>query len=215
MLMASFANIQARTEKITHWEGYVGEFRRDHHFALAFGSSSSTWQIKPWDHAQAFTPETKGYFSKFQYSYHIPLVGAFGYFLGSSVGVLADFSDNDSRFSSSTAYQLPGILAGLCMNFSPVWRASAGTDIYLERIHGIAWQDEFTVSKLSINMLAFADMLGQLDYFWDIDWAFRLEAHSRHVHYTPPQRNKENKVVAAKVSRADQWIGLGIVYHRL
>lgn len=204
-----------QSQEVSNWSGYTGSFRKDHNFALHLGTSQTRWTVKPWDRSVQFNPVSRGYFSKFQYTFHIPLVASFGYFLGSSLGVETDLQRESEGFYSSVSYQLPGILFGLVMNFSPRFRLSTGVDVYLERIDNLVWQDEYTITQLSVNMLTLADMSVALDYFFRIDWAMRMEAHSRNVRYSSPQKNKEEKVVSSDLKRSDQWLGIGIVYHRL
>jgi len=132
-------------EELHRWDRYVRGFRREHNFALSTGVSSGTWDVRRFGSLTKNGPQkydTTGVFTRFQYSFHLPFYSGFGFFLGSSIGYHYESADKRKPFKPVPAYQFPGVLSGLVLNFNPVLRWSIGLDAYLERHNGIQERDQ-------------------------------------------------------------------------
>lgn len=202
------------------WNRYIRGFRRDHNFALSVGASSGTWDVRRFGTLRQRKYETSGVWSRFQYSFHLPLYNGLGYMLGSSFGYHYEASDRRKPFRPVPALMFPGVLIGVVANFSPVFRLSAAFDAYMERLNGIGERDGTPPDgEISVTMEAF-DFGTFFDVFYDLAWAVRLEGHYRHHEYLEPscassQTCRNDFPVNANFKKDDRWLGLGIVHHLL
>jgi len=199
------------------WKRYVRGFRREHNFAFSIGASSGTWRVKHLGTLDNQNFDNSGLYAKFQYSFHLPIYGGFGYLLGSSVGYHYETADRRQAFRPVSATQFPGILAGLVMNFTPVLRWSVAIDAYLERLDGLADRDGIGDDPtISITATTY-DFGTFFDIFYNLNWGLRLEAHQRRLIYTHPHMHSGDQdfPVDASLKKDDQWMGLGLVYHLL
>lgn len=203
------------------WERHVRGFRREHNFALSSGVTSGVWHVK---RLGSITEERRfdnsGIYGRFQYSFHLPVWGGFGYMLGSSFGYHFESSDRRRQFRPVDATGFPGVLAGLVFNFNPVFRIGSSLDASLERHNGIeerprACPDrtECKATKISVTMQSY-DLSGFLDIFYDLAWAIRIEAHRRELQYARPHE-AEGYQVDANFRKSDRWLGVGFVLHLL
>jgi hypothetical protein len=212
--------------EVDRWDRHVRGFRREHNFALAAGMSSGTWHVKSFGTLSNEDFPARGAWSKFQYTYHIPIYSGFGYLLGSSAGYHYESANNDHAFRPVSCYEFPGVMAGLVMNFNPRFRLSVAADVYLERYNGIGGPDsEGNQQQIAITLAAY-DGGVFFDVFYDLPWAVRIEGHKRHLDYERPNslgangcRNSKGDQAPCPVdvtfSKNDGWLGLGIVYHLL
>ena len=199
------------------WERHLRGFRREHNFALTVGASSGTWHVKDFGGVTHRDFPSNGVYSRFQYTYHIPLYEGFGYFLGSSFGYEYETGDIARGFRPSPAIGFPGVVAGLVMNLSPVFRFSVAGDVDLERYNNVQEHSATDDREISITTNTY-DAGAFLDVFYRLNWAVRLEAHRRHVDYEAPQRDPSSPQaypVDATLSKDERWFGLGLVYHLL
>ncbi len=205
------------------WRRYIRGMRKDHNFAFSSGFSSGSWQIDRFGTLSGERYFSQGYFSKFQYSFHLPIYGSFGYLLGSSFGYHHETERELERFRSAPAVHLPGFLAGLVFNASLVWRFAAAIDVYLERVSGLKDEvDELSEqtgaaedSEISITFRTY-DLVIMSDFFYSLNWGVRLEGHFRRVNYLKPTITEQKDIpVDADISKQDSWYGIGIIYHFL
>ena len=203
-------------DKKTRWQGYVRNFRDDHHFSLSTGLSKSTWQVRPAGHVAGFQTVSLGYYAKLRYAFHIQIWRSMGYFLGSSVGGIVERTPTaGDSFQPASSVHLPGFLAGLVFDLTPALRFGIGVDTYLERLDGVRYSDEYYSTSLSVNMISMVDGMFFMDVFHQLSWAVRAEFHARQVAYWRPESRSAGKVIDAQISRIDHWVGLGLVYHLL
>jgi hypothetical protein len=202
------------------WDRYVRGFRHEHNFALSLGGSSGDYEVHSFGVINDQSFHSAAAWSKFQYTYHLQIYHGFGYMLGSSAGYFYETVRGDRVFQPAPAVMFPGILAGLVMNFSPSVRLSTAFDVYMERVTNFTANNLADPSKtqnIAVTLVAY-DAGGFLDYFYDLNWAVRLEAHNRRVYYYRPLEQPGDSTIYASnaVFRlTDRWLGLGLVYHLL
>ena len=208
------------SSEVHRWDRYVRGFRREHNFAFSLGIAKGTWDVRHFGTLEQKKYSNSGVFTRFQYSFHLPLVGGFGYLLGSSFGYLYESTDKRREFQAVPALMFPGLLAGFVENFSPVFRWSAALDIYLERLNGLAEHDGTQPDpEIYVTMEAF-DFGTFFDIFYDLEWAVRLELHHRHSEYLEPlcavgEDCRHDFPSNANIKKDDDWVGLGLVLHLL
>lgn len=201
-------------KELHRWERHIRGFRREHNFAVSTGVSSGRWYVDRFGSIEGKTYENTGIFSKFQYTFHLQLFHGLGYLLGSSTGYHYETADQRSEFRPVDAVQYPGVIVGLVYNFNPVLRMSSTIESYLERHNGIEENDKVGENQeIHVTLQAY-DAGFFMDVFYDLAWAIRLEGHRREVYYKRPYKS-EGFAVDAKISKKDQWLGLGLVYHLL
>lgn len=208
------------TEQQHSWDRYVRGFRREHNFALSVGASSGNWDVRRLGTIKGLKVRNSGVWTRFQYSFHLQLYNGFGYMLGSSFGYHYETADRRKPFRPVPAYMFPGVLIGVVENFSPVFRWSAAFDAYMERLNDLEDRDGLPPDgKVSATMEVF-DFGTFVDFFYDLAWAIRLEAHHRHHEYLEPSCPtgkvcRNDFPVNANFKKDDDWLGLGIVHHLL
>ena len=111
-------------------------------------------------------------------------------------------------------FAFAGVLAGLVLNFNPVFRWSLAADYYLERHNGIQERDgQDEDPEIHVTLKTF-DAMSLIDVFYDINWALRIETHLRNTQFMRPDE-PEGFPVNANIKKTDQWLGIGLVYHLL
>ena len=203
----------------THrWDRYVRGFRREHNFVWSLGISSGTWTVRHFEDQIPAAVSTTGGWAKFQYSFHLPIYRGFGYFLGSSVGYHVERVGRTEPLRPATAWEFPGILAGVVLNPVPKWRFGMGFDAFLERHNHLRGRradgDEVAISVT----IPTYDGLVFLDWFYELAWALRLEWHRRHLDYQGPNQPAsatQSFPVNAIFHKDDEWLGAGVVFHLL
>lgn len=198
-----------------NWGIYTREFRREHQFSVGIGTRLSHWEVEGLGDSPAYVGERKGVYEEFQYNFHLHFIRKTGFILGSSVGfqkALRDFEDD--RFSPPDDFSLPGIRLGLVYDANPRSRGGLVVNYFLERWNAMRSQNSdggqtsihITVEVLDINPF--------VDFFFDLHWALRLEAHFRQCYFHRP-RSPNDTPLDISVRRRDQGYGLGLVYHLL
>ncbi|MCX6107154.1 MAG: hypothetical protein NTY08_15110 [Proteobacteria bacterium] len=200
------------------WERYVRRFRSEHNFALSAGGSTGYYNVESFGEIVAKRFRSGAAWTKFQYSYHVPVYRGFGYLLGSSVGYYYEPADRGRAFQPAPAKMFPGILGGIVMNFTASLRLSAAADVYMlraDRITSFDPVDPSRTEQISVTMVAY-DLGGFFDYFYDLNWAIRLETHYRSVYYYRPLQQPGDTTVYASdavFQLSDHWYGVGLVFH--
>lgn len=213
-LLSPFKNsprLQEIREKLKEWDQAVLGFRKEHQFVLTTGTASGQWHFKRFGNQRNKVYESSSVFSKFQYSFHIPIYQGFGYYLGSSTGYMYE-RDLSQEMEPASAVMFPGLLAGLALNITPGLRLTTGFDYYLERWSGLGERDgEDSEPTISVTARAL-DFLVTLDVFFRLKWAVRFEAHRHEAKFTPP-KEATDKPVDAVIAKRDNWVGMGLLYH--
>jgi hypothetical protein len=210
-------------EEQEYQEAEIGRVRLksnnwDHNFAITFGMAQGSWLVDSLGPVSGLEFESKAFFSKFQYSFHLPLYGSFGYVIGSSFGYYWERKLNDSEFHRVSAIHFPGIHLGLAYNFTPFFRIQGGVETYLERLDDLSVTtrnqktDQDEVRKISLTMRPNFDWVLSTDFFYSINWGVRLEGHFRRVTNTPPA-GADGKLIGARLTKKDTWVGLGLIFH--
>jgi hypothetical protein len=205
------------------WQRYIRGFRESHNFSVSAGYTVGDWQIHRFATLRNRRFKGKGTFNKFQYSFHLPLYGPFGYLLGSSLGYQFESPEQFERFRPAPSYNFPGVLVGLVVNSSVRWRVSLAFDVHLSRLEGLKDEvDELSESAgaardtdIDVTMRTY-DLILASDYFYTLNWALRLEWHLRRNEYIQPNLDiKRDMPLDAEFAKVDHWYGLGFVYHFL
>ena len=197
------------------WQRYVRGFRRGHNFSFSVGATQGHWQIKSFGSLEPGRYSGSGIYSKFHYSFHLPIKWGLGYFVGSSVGYHFEAAETRQDFKPVPSYMFPGILAGLVFNVTPSVRVMLGADAFLERYNGLAERDDQGEDRnISVTMRSY-DIQSGFEIFYDINWALRFEYHYRISQYFAPREIdvSESTPVDVDFNKQDQWIGFGISYH--
>ena len=145
---------------------YLSGFRQEHHFSLITGQTKGTWKITRFGDIQNKSEPSKGIFLKARYSFHLPLVGPFGYALGTSMGVLKHLGTKSKVFYPKVSLQLPSFfLAGIYQVNSRL-QFILGLESYLERVEGI--EDRSSNTTMDATMIVASDQVFVIDYFYDL-----------------------------------------------
>lgn len=216
VLGASLEQIEAYRRNLHRWDRLVRGFRRDHSLTVQAGTSRGTWRIRGPHEAAEREVATLGTNLTFQYTFHIPLAKSFGYYLGSAFGEVFEERSHDTRFHIYRTLELPGVLAGFVLNFTPAFRSTVGLDAGMARVERLAVPDASTGQDQMINVTTrYLAGVGALEFFFDLRWALRLEGAYRRTFYTPPLNLGKDSVLKSSLGKAEQRYGIGIVHHLL
>lgn len=196
--------------KIHEWDRAVRGFRRDHHFALLTGIAQETWHLQEFGQA---TPGTKipmtAYTGRLQYTFHIPFMGGFGYYLGSSVGTrTGDKKDSTHLFQRPKSVGFPGVVLGLAYDINPAVCFLTGIDAYLDRIENINFEGAFSdpSTKVAATGRVFS-YHAAADFFFRLNWALRLTFEEDTLYL--------KAAGDVNVKRNSHQVGVGLIYHLL
>lgn len=198
--------------------GLFNSNRWDNNFAFTFGMAQGNWLVEQLGEVDGLGYETKAYFIKGQYSFHLPLWGNFGYVLGSSFGYYWERSVDGKQFHKASSIHFPGVHLGLVYSFAPSFRIFGGVETYLERLddYSVTTQNpttnEYERRKVSLTMRPNFDWILGADIFFSRGWGLRLEWHKRRVISSPPS-GSEGQVIGTRLTKKDTWIGLGVIFH--
>ena len=203
-----------KIREMSRWDRYVHGFRDEHNFAYSLGNVKGTWNFRRLGTVADKIAEEHGAYAKFQYSFHLPIIGSFGGILGSSTGYVYETRADRTVYAPIREVCLPGLVAGMVYNFTAGLRLSAAGEIYMERVDGLHETDGVEPDrKISVTLEALEYQVA-FDIFVHLKWAVRLEYHNRQVYFFRPIKS-ENYPVNAKFSKTDRFIGIGMLYHRL
>jgi len=198
-------------EQVEENRNFTGVFRNHHNFSIVSGEARGRWYVENFGSVDEGTFPFKAVVNKFQYSFHFPIYGRFGYFLGSSFGFYYEKSNKDQAFQAISSWHLPGVLIGAVVNVSPALRFLVGLESYMERLEGLSALMATDREKVNITMESVVDLSTAVDVFYNPNWGVRLEGHRRWVEYKPPQAS--SGIIGARLSKTDEWIAIGLVYH--
>lgn len=193
------------------YDRYVLNFRREHNFSIMSGVTRGHWKVQRFQDLKDRTFPANGILTRFQYTFHLPLLGGFGYMLGSGGGYHYESPNTRGEFRPVSAWQFPGIILGLVNNFNSIIRLSTTAEAYLERHEGLKTKQKTIF--ITSNVFDFG---AALDIFYDLSFALRLEYHQRELLYEKPfipDDSVESFEVDAKLGKKDTVWGLGMVYH--
>jgi hypothetical protein len=202
------------SESNFNWERYVRGFRKEHQFVLTTGTTRGRWSIDHFGTIEDKSIPVTGFFTRFQYSYHLPLRYGLGYLVGSSAGYQFEAADRKKEFGTTPGIIFPGLVAGLVFDASPEMRFGAAIELYLQRYDGLKDRDGVEPNPKIHLTTEVVDLQAFFDLFYDLEWAIRAEFHARTGYFVRP-RDHENKAVDAEFTKTDQWLGIGLVYHLL
>ena len=218
----SFQRLKNIRQRLHEWDRTVRGFRLGHHFHGYIGQERGSYRVNGslieegtgQSNHFAHDFDTKASYWAFQYSYHIPLAGSFGYYLGSTIGLIYDESSSDGELQVDRMMMLPGVTLGLVYNFSPAIRVFGGVNAQLVRFE--RFQEKHSGEAISptttyFNGHALVNQIG-LDLFFQLHWAVRVHREDAVI--------KNNKVFGASGSelgvsrrkKAERYL-FGILYH--
>ncbi len=199
------------------WNSTVQEFRRNHHLAFIFASTQGTWQYQQLATEDKQTYSTAGVAAKFEYSFRIPFNSGspFGYLLGSSCGFNYEDTRGSTNLEVGQVWRLPGALAGIVWNLNPQWSFLLTVEHYLERLEGFSESGSEVPVRLKTTMQPSYDLGYAVELYSALFWGARFELHQRKILYATPPDLLGADVENVKMSKRDQWLGIGVVYHLL
>ena len=218
----SLSRLNIFRKELHEWDRAVRGFRYGHNFFWYGGLEQGTWRINgnvdpgEGEEAIAYSREfdTEAGFVAFQYTYHLPISGRFGYYLGSSMATtFSERSDQKDVFIRRTLV-FPGISVGLSYNFSPAIRAYVGGDwqlVRFERFFERQLDNDLDPTKAYFNAQSLAG-LGGVDLFLALRWAVRLHFERAFIQNSRVLES-DGEVVGVNRKKRTERFALGIVYH--
>src|SRR6478609_667105 len=94
-----------RPELPKEWGRAVRGFRREHNFALSYGHAFNRWKGHLTDDPRPFAFRVEAHELRIQYSFHLPLIGGLGYYLGTEASVTMA-SPSSAKSGSEVSYGL-------------------------------------------------------------------------------------------------------------
>ncbi len=192
-----------RPELPREWSRAVRGFRREHNFSVAYGYVVSRWKGHLTDSTDIFSFANEGHQARISYAFHLPLVGGFGYYLGTQTSALVAAPSRDNK-GDEISYGLPGLNVGLIINLSDRVRVASGVEFGWHRIEKLGLPETFERKRISVTGETLT-WNGQIDYFYELSWAFQLTYESSELNYA-----SEESLSLRKLSRT--W-SLGILKH--
>ncbi len=192
-----------RPELPREWSRAVRGFRREHNFSVAYGYVVSRWKGHLTDSSDIFSFANEGHQARISYAFHLPLVGGFGYYLGTQTSALVAVPSRDSK-GDEISYGLPGLNVGLIINLSDRVRVASGVEFGWHRIEKLGLPERFERKRISVTGETLT-WNGQIDYFYELSWAVQLTYESSELNYA-----SEESLSLRKLSRT--W-SLGILKH--
>jgi hypothetical protein len=192
-----------RPELPKEWSRAVRGFRREHNFSISYGHVIGRWKGHLTDDSTRFSFANEGHQVRIAYAFHLPLLGPFGYYLGTQTSALMAPSTHKTR-GSEISYGLPGLNLGLVLNLSDRLRVASGVELGWHRIEKLGLPESFESKRISITGET-RTWNAQIDYFYRLSWAVQLSYETSELQYAP-----EDSLSLGKLSRT--W-SLGILKH--
>lgn len=192
-----------RPELPREWSRAVRGFRREHNFSVSYGYVVSRWKGHLTESTDIFSFANEGHQARISYAFHLPLVGGFGYYLGTQTSALMAETSRESE-GGEISYGLPGLNVGLIVNLSDRVRLSSGIELGWHRIEKLGLPERFENKRISVTGET-QTWNGQIDYFYELSWAVQLTYESSELTY-----NSKESLSLRKLSRS--W-SLGILKH--
>ncbi len=196
----------------TSIEHFSGTTRWDHNLILLTGNARGSWVIDHLGPTRGETFSSNAFYFKFQYAFHLPIVGNLGYVLGSSFGYYWEEKGPSSTFQKTSSIHFPGIHLGVVYNFTSSFRIEFAGETYLERLNDLSIISNGERYKISVTMRPNYDFSLASDLFYSTKWGVRLEWHTREVQAHPPS-DSQGQIIGAGLIKKDTWFGLGVIYH--
>ncbi|WP_186647291.1 hypothetical protein [Fluviispira vulneris] len=179
-LNSSMLYAQEDTEENTL---YTPTFRSGHTLSLLSSWERSTWhlnqtQSSSFGNISPISETRMGIALYFRYAYHINIVSNFGFFLGSTTGVIFPTTDY-GNLKPGVGIAFPTALVGLSLNLKKQYRLFTGAE------YGANWYPDMIVitdNGASRALAPVPDMLsffGGLDYFYKKSLAFSFQSGYR------------------------------------
>jgi hypothetical protein len=197
------------------WDRYVRKFRRAHQLSFVSGYDEGAWRVSQFGRASDTDFSTRGVDAIVQYSYHVPLINRFGYLLGTSVGYYREVQPRRAEdFAGSSAWKLPGLVAGFVFNYGSTGRVMAGGEAYLSRLTRLESINEDNDNVTIAVTAETIDLTMAWDRFVTLNWGVRLQGHYRKM-WVPRPVDATQYAVNAKIARDSRGVSLGVVHHFL
>ncbi len=206
--------------ELHEWDRSVRGFRTGHNFFGAFGFAYGTWQINgsltrpegPYSYDRRI--ETSADVWSAQYSFHLPISGGFGYYLGSSAGVILNEDSKTKDLVIDRTLNLPGISLGLIYNFSPAFRFFGGLDWQLVRYERFSERyRDYDANNIVTFFNAYATraQVGA-DFFFRLRWALRLQWEKARIENLKVTGSTGQELGIFRQKIQNSYVG-GFVYH--
>jgi hypothetical protein len=199
--------------ELHNWERSVRGFRRDHNLSLLGGYAQNTWTFRNDPDLKQANVETQ--YIQGDYTFHLQLFRAFGYYLGSSVGYEFGETSSSPEVSTFRSYSLPGLKMGLVLNPHPILRLSSGLSLNLDRIERLKApppEEDALARPISVTTRVLGFHVTS-DFFFQLAWALRVEFETRTVYYSSVADDRPDSPLKISFGKAEKRLGVGIVYH--
>jgi hypothetical protein len=192
-----------RPELPKEWSRAVRGFRREHHFSLSYGLVNNHWRGNLSQDETRFSFENTGHQARLSYAFHLPLLGGFGYYLGTQASAMFALSSKNNQ-GGELSYGLPGLSAGFVYNLADQLRVGSGVEFGWQRVEKLGLPEAWSRKKISVTGETRA-WQGQIDYFYELSWALQLVFESTELSYKPAE--------SLSLSKVSQTWSLGILKH--
>ena len=200
--------------EIEQWDRYIRKFRRDHHLSLITSYDRGSWDVRHFGPVDDQSFVSTGIETTLEYTFHIQIIGRFGYSLGTSAGYMFERAGSkDERFTPASAWKLPGLVGQLVYNIDPAARIFVGGAAYLARFNGFrVVQDDGSDDRAALTAEAFSFQTG-IDLFYTINSGVRFFYNRQLMMIN--RLDDSNYLSNAHLIRNSQGGGIGAVYHFL
>lgn len=216
----AFQKLEDFRKELHEWDRSVRGFRVGHNFFGSYASSTGNWQINgtlvegDYKYSYDHKVETTADFWSFQYTFHLPLEGSVGYYLGSSAGVILDEDSLDRSIVIERTIVYPGFAIGLVWNFSAALRGLIGLDSQLvryERFRENHQDQTFPKTATFFNAYNVGMQVG-LDFFFRLRWGLRVMAENTRTENLRVERSG-GSLLGISRQKETRRLFAGIVYH--
>lgn len=175
-----FTNLLFAQQDVANDDTYIPIFRSGHNLTILYSFEYSRWTVKqesvPIDQ-EKISPLSKTGMNSYlfiRYAYHINIVYNFGFFVGTTAGVITDMGTY-GKLKQSYGLAFPTIMSGLSLNLGQNFRILGGIE------YGATWYPEMemtTDSGVVKTIAPVPDMFsvfGGIDYFFSKNKAFTFQ----------------------------------------
>lgn len=165
-----FMNVLFAQEKVVDDFGYIPVFRSGHNLSILASGELSTWSFK--QNSYATNQDAISPFSNtgsnaalyLRYAYHINIISFFGFFIGTTAGVIAEVEPY-GKLKQGYGFLFPTLLGGLVANIGQHFRLLTGIE------YGATWYPEMKLvtnsgkEKLISPVPDMYSLFAGVDYF--------------------------------------------------
>ena len=200
---------------IGEWDRYVRKFRRDHHLSVLTSYDRGTWKVGRFGDIVNENFASEVIDMEIQYTFHIQILGRFGYSLGTSGGYFYErLGKKSDQFSPSSGWKLPGLVAEVVYNLDASARIFSGCEFYLTRLNNIGTRyRDGSADQAALTAETY-------EFHTGVDWFYVLNSGIKFFYYErlmwiPKPQDASGYLSDARLSRTSRGAGIGVIYHFL